>query len=99
MDADGNTILVVGSVRNNHDGTYTVAPPAGGWAEAVSYTHLDVYKRQVADLLDRSPIQLSGWVLACRLPARPVRNVIRLPMKFSRYKMCIRDRDTGVSGW
>ena len=35
-----------------------------------------VLPRTVADLLDRSPIQLSGWVLACRLPARPVRNVI-----------------------
>ena len=37
VDADGNTILVVGSVRNNHDGTYTVAPPAGGWAEGGTY--------------------------------------------------------------
>ena len=40
-----------------------------------------VLPRTVADLLDRSPIQLSGWVLARRLPARPVRNVIRLPMQ------------------
>jgi len=46
-----------------------------------------VLPRTVADLLDRSPIQLSGWVLARRLPARPVRNVIRLPMKFSRYSI------------
>lgn len=37
VDADGNTILVVGSVRNNHNGTYTVAPPAGGWAEGGTY--------------------------------------------------------------
>ena len=36
-EVDGNTILVVGSVRNNHDGTYTVAPPAGGWAEGGTY--------------------------------------------------------------
>ena len=37
VDADGNTILVVGSVRNNNNGTYTVAPPAGGWAEGGTY--------------------------------------------------------------
>lgn len=37
VDADGNTILVVGSVRNNHDGTYTVAPPTDGWAEGGTY--------------------------------------------------------------
>ena len=37
VDADGNTILVVGSVRKNGDGTYTVAPPAGGWAEGGTY--------------------------------------------------------------
>lgn len=36
-DADGNTILVVGSVRNNNDGTYTVAPPTDGWAEGGTY--------------------------------------------------------------
>ena len=40
-----------------------------------------VLPRTVADRLARSPIQLSGWVLARRLPARPVRNVIRLPMQ------------------
>ena len=37
VDADGNTILVVGNVRNNNNGTYTVAPPAGGWAEGGTY--------------------------------------------------------------
>ena len=37
VDADGNTILVVGSVRNNNDGTYTVAPPTDGWAEGGTY--------------------------------------------------------------
>lgn len=37
VDADGNTILVVGSVRNNNNGTYTVAPPTGGWAEGGTY--------------------------------------------------------------
>lgn len=37
VDADSNTILVVGSVRNNNNGTYTVAPPAGGWAEGGTY--------------------------------------------------------------
>lgn len=40
-----------------------------------------VLPRTVADRLARSPIQLSGWVLARRLPARSVRNVIRLPMQ------------------
>lgn len=37
VDADGNTILVVGSVRNNNDGTYTAAPPTDGWAEGGTY--------------------------------------------------------------
>lgn len=37
VDADGNTILVVGSVRKNGDGTYTVAPPTDGWAEGGTY--------------------------------------------------------------
>lgn len=37
VDADGNTILVVGNVRNNNDGTYTVAPPTDGWAEGGTY--------------------------------------------------------------
>ncbi len=37
VDADGNTILVVGNVRNNNNGIYTVAPPAGGWAEGGTY--------------------------------------------------------------
>ena len=37
VDADGNTILVVGSVRNNNDGTYTVEPPTDGWAEGGTY--------------------------------------------------------------
>ena len=36
-DATGDPITVVGSVRNNNDGTYTVAPPAGGWAEGGTY--------------------------------------------------------------
>ena len=40
-----------------------------------------VLPRTVADRLARSPIQLSGWDLARRLPARPVQNVIRLPMQ------------------
>ena len=34
---NGDPITVVGSVRNNNDGTYTVAPPAGGWAEGGTY--------------------------------------------------------------
>lgn len=33
----GDPITVVGSVRNNNDGTYTVAPPADGWAEGGTY--------------------------------------------------------------
>ena len=37
VDADGNTILVVGDVRNNPNGTYTVAPPTDGWAEGGTY--------------------------------------------------------------
>lgn len=35
-DADGNTIMTVGSVTKNGSG-YTVAPPAGGWAEGGTY--------------------------------------------------------------
>ena len=42
-----------------------------------------VLPRTVTDWLARSPVQLSGWVLARRLPARPARNVIRLPMQRS----------------
>ena len=34
---NGDPITVVGSVRNNNDGTYTVAPPADGWAEGGTY--------------------------------------------------------------
>ena len=36
-DADGNTITTVGGVTKNGDGTYTVAPPEGGWAEGGTY--------------------------------------------------------------
>lgn len=34
---NGDPITVVGSVRNNNDGTYTVAPPTDGWAEGGTY--------------------------------------------------------------
>lgn len=34
---NGDPITVVGIVRNNNDGTYTAAPPAGGWAEGGTY--------------------------------------------------------------
>lgn len=36
-DPNGDLITVVGSVRNNNNGTYTVAPPAGGWAKSGTY--------------------------------------------------------------
>ncbi len=36
-DENGDPITVVGSVKNNNDGTYTVSPPKGGWAEGGTY--------------------------------------------------------------
>lgn len=34
---NGDPITVVGNVSKNSDGTYTVAPPTGGWAEGGTY--------------------------------------------------------------
>ena len=34
---NGDPITVVGNISKNSDGTYTVAPPAGGWAEGGTY--------------------------------------------------------------
>lgn len=36
-DPNGDPITVVGNVRNNNNGTYTVVPPAGGWAKSGTY--------------------------------------------------------------
>ena len=49
---------------------------------AVSYTHLDVYKRQVSPLVEEAAVATMRYVPACRgeqivgLPADPLRPVV-----------------------
>ena len=77
VDADGNTILVVGSVRNNHDGTYTVAPPAGGWAEGGTY--------KVVRLSMLNADILTFWVSKSRLRRKLVKRSSSLISVISNY--------------
>ena len=48
VDADGQIAFLVDTVVGTGDlGKYTEGRPAGEWVSSVSYTHLDVYKRQL----------------------------------------------------
>ena len=67
-----------------HQSPSATASPQGEAFEPVSYTHLDVYKRQALTGPRREPVRLFGG-----FPSSVVPNLIKIPSKFLEYYITI----------